>query len=46
LLELGIFGIRALSKIFKKLDQKGDKNLDPDDFRWGLFNYGIVITPE
>lgn len=28
------------------MDQKGDKNLDPDDFRWGLYNYGISITPE
>jgi len=46
LMEKGMMGIRALSRIFKSIDIKGTNNLDPDDFRWGLFNYGIKITKE
>ena len=28
------------------MDDKGDKNLDVDDFRWGLMDFGISITKE
>ena len=44
LMDKGIFGIRALSRIFKSIDLKGSNDLDPDDFRCGLFNYGIQIS--
>ena len=46
MLERGIYGVRRLSRIFKDMDQKGDHKLDPDDFRWGLLDYGIVISKE
>lgn len=36
-----IYGLKSLCKIFKAIDQKGDMNLDVDDFRWGLMDFGI-----
>jgi Ca2+-binding EF-hand superfamily protein len=44
--ERGSFGIRGLARIFKIMDDKGDRKLDVDDFRWGLIDYGISITKE
>ena len=46
LLERGAYGIRGLARIFKAVDQNGNHKLDPDDFRWGLYNYGISISKE
>ena len=46
LLERGAYGVRALSRIFKEMDINGDHKLDPDDFRWGLYNYGMIISKE
>lgn len=40
------FGIRALKRIFQAMDERGDKKLDVDDFRWGLIDYGISMTKE
>ena len=40
------FGIRALQRIFRAMDAKGDHRLDPDDFRWGLMDYGLQISKE
>ena len=40
------FGIRGLARIFKAMDENGNKNLDVDDFRWGLMDYGISITKD
>lgn len=37
-------GIRLLTRIFKAMDTKGTKNLDVDDFRWGLMDYGVQIS--
>lgn len=34
-------GIRGISRIFKMMDDKGDRKLDVDDFRWGLIDFGI-----
>lgn len=34
-------GLSALENIFKAIDQAGDGNLDVDDFRWGLLDFGI-----
>lgn len=28
------------------MDQRGDHRLDPDDFRWGLMDFGIQCTKE
>lgn len=40
------FGIRGLQRIFKAMDIKGDKNLDVDDFRWGLMDFGIQVSKD
>ena len=28
------------------MDVKGDSNLDVDDFRWGLMDFGIQVTKD
>lgn len=28
------------------MDIKGDKNLDVDDFRWGLMDFGIQVSKD
>jgi len=40
------FGVRALDRIFKAMDVDGSKDLDADDFRWGLLDFGIQISKE
>jgi len=40
------YGIRGLARIFKAMDENGNKKLDVDDFRWGLMDYGVSITKE
>ena len=40
------FGIRALKRIFQAMDERGDRKLDCDDFRWGLIDYGISMSKE
>lgn len=40
------FGIRALKRIFKGMDEKGDGRLDVDDFRWGFIDFGIQMSKE
>lgn len=42
----GSLGIRGLVRVFKTLDKDGSKNLDLDDFRWALIDYGINISKE
>ena len=46
ILERSANGIRGIAKIFKAMDDNGNKMLDVDDFRWGLIDYGISITKE
>ena len=46
LLERSSFGIRGLSRIFKAMDDNGNHQLDIDDFRWGLIDFGITVTKE
>ena len=41
-----LFGLKALTKIFKAMDTKGNKSLDVDDFRWGLMDFGIQISKD
>lgn len=41
-----LYGLKALGKIFKAMDTKGDKSLDIDDFRWGLMDFGVQISKE
>ncbi len=40
------FGIKALERLFKAIDEKSEKNLDVEDFRWGLLDYGIQISKD
>ena len=46
LLERSSFGIRGLARIFKAMDDAGDNQLDVDDFRWGLIDFGIALSKE
>jgi Ca2+-binding EF-hand superfamily protein len=46
ILERSNSGIRGIAKIFKAMDNNGNRLLDVDDFRWGLKDYGINITKE
>ena len=46
ILDRSAFGIRGLQRIFKAMDVKGDSNLDVDDFRWGLMDFGIQVTKD
>ena len=41
-----IYGIKSLTKIFKAIDEKANQNLDVDDFRWGLMDFGIQISKD
>ncbi len=41
ILERGSNGIRGIGRIFRAMDDNGNHLLDPDDFRWGLIDYGI-----
>ena len=40
------FGIRGLARIFKAMDENGNRRLETDDFRWGLMDYGVSVTKE
>jgi len=40
------FGIRSLKRIFKAMDANGNCKLECDDFRWGLLDFGIQVSPE
>jgi calcyphosin len=42
----GTYGIRALGKAFRILDDRGDGKLDREDFKWGLFDYGVRLSDE
>ena len=46
LLERGAYGIRGLAKVFKNMDDNGNRLLEPEDFKWGLINYGIYLKDE
>ena len=46
LLERGAYGIRGLAKVFKNMDENGNRILEPDDFKWGLYNYGIYLSDD
>lgn len=46
LLERSSFGLRGLSRIFKAMDDNGNGQLDVDDFRWGLIDFGISVSKE
>ena len=41
-----LYGLKALTKIFKAMDMVGNMVLDVDDFRWGLMDFGIQISKD
>jgi Ca2+-binding EF-hand superfamily protein len=46
LLERGAYGIRGLARVFQNMDENRNRILDPEDFKWGLINYGIVLSDD
>jgi len=42
----GHYGIRGLARSFKIMDDGNDKRLDRDDFKWGLYDYGVHLDEE
>ena len=46
LLDRGVYGIRGLAKVFAGLDENGNRALNVEDFKWGLYNYGIYLNDE
>ena len=39
-------GIKGISRIFKAMDDNGNRQLDVDDFRWGFIDYGFQLSKE
>lgn len=44
--ERGTYGIRALGKAFRILDDRRDGRLDREDLKWGLFDFGLRLSDE
>jgi len=42
----GNYGIRGLARSFKIMDDGGDGQLDREDFKWGLYDYGVHLNDE
>lgn len=39
-------GIKGIARIFKAMDDNGNRQLDVEDFRWGFIDYGFNLTQE
>lgn len=39
-------GIKGIARIFKAMDDNGNRQLDVDDFRWGFIDYGFQLSKE
>ena len=44
--KLGAYAFRGLSKAFRNMDDRGDGNLDREDFKFGLRDYGVILADE
>jgi len=42
----GEYGIRGLARSFQIMDDGNDKMLDRDDFKWGLYDYGVHLNDD
>ena len=40
----GTLGIRGLARMFKILDKNGNKQIDAEEFFWGLKDFGLDIS--
>ena len=45
-LERSAGGIKGIARIFKAMDDNGNRQLDLDDFRWGFIDYGFNMSKE
>ena len=41
-----MFGIRGVSHLFKRMDKNGNKQIDINEFYWGLKEFGVNLTEE
>ena len=46
IIERSAGGIKGIARIFKAMDDNGNRQLDIDDFRWGFIDYGFNLTQE
>jgi Ca2+-binding EF-hand superfamily protein len=44
--ERGAYGLRGLARAFAVIDDAGDGALDREDFKWGLYDYGVRLADE
>lgn len=42
----GQYAIRGLGRSFRIMDDRRDGKLDREDFKWGLYDYGVKLTDE
>lgn len=42
----GAYSFRGMARAFRVMDDRGDGNLDREDFRWGLRDYGVYLSEE
>lgn len=38
--------MKGIGRIFRAMDDTGDRKLDVDDFRWGFIDYGFNMSKE
>lgn len=46
ILERSAGGIKGIARIFRAMDDNGNRQLDCDDFRWGFIDYGFNLSKE
>ena len=46
IIERSAGGIKGIARIFKAMDDNGNRQFDIDDFRWGFIDYGFNLTQE
>lgn len=39
----GAHGIRGIGRTFRRMDDNGDRNLDKQEFKWGLKDIGLAL---
>jgi len=42
----GSLGIRGLARMFKILDNNGNRQIDMNEFYWGIKDFGISLTQD
>ena len=46
ILQRSAAGIKGIARIFKAMDDNGNRQLDVEDFRWGFIDYGFNLSQE